>query len=351
MNKFLLPIAALLFVGCGDDIVNLPDLEPRVQLLEANDKLQDIRLNALEARAFDLETRMSNAEDGIDQNEVNILQLFGLVANLDADLLELRDDLEDEVRKLERADRQTRRMIRRKVSSLRRALAREIRQRRLADRNLQDQIDEIEGDLNYFESRQTLFNAIISGALVATNFRITLLEINIQSQLNNLDNRLDVAESDIENIEAEVADIQTNLSNLDADVDLLQEQVVSVVYPCGEGNSEEVLLDTKDGLVAYFQETQNKTITFSDTVSIPAQTIPAHLDKFCTDTNFFNGECNNYESEYVGEHTIPAQTYNVGDSATVKVLKKAYLDVLGDGTYGTTDGYSCTFTISNGEVL
>jgi hypothetical protein len=34
----------------------------------------------------------------------------------------------------------------------------------------------------------------------------------------------------------------------------LESSVVTLVFPCGEGNSEEILLSTSEGLVAYFEK-------------------------------------------------------------------------------------------------
>ena len=96
--------------------------------------------------------------------------------------------------------------------------------------------------------------------------------------------------------------------------------MVSVVYPCGEGNSEEILLNTKDGLIAYFQTTKTIRANFSDSIRIDAHSIPAHTDKYCKKSNLVNGNCIKYNYRYVGAYTIPAKTYNVSDSGSFKVI-------------------------------
>jgi peptidoglycan hydrolase CwlO-like protein len=355
--KYILAVLLLFTVACSEETINLPDHKPQIDANTALSKLnatrndlQDLQIEDLQTRVSSLETRMDDAEDAIDANEEKISELCDAVQILDSELAQLRDDFRDAVRELRRADRRTRRMMRSRVRSLRRALLREVRARQLADNRLQRDIDSVERDLNRFEARQSIINTILGIGLFVTNQRINQLQNQVQWAIQSINQRLSTIESEIANINSEIDTIQSNMAAMQAQLDDVESRLVSVVYPCGDGNSEEVLLDTQDGLVAYFQEMQNKTLTFSDTVTVDAYTIPAHNDKFCRDTNFFDGECNDYGYRHVGEHTIPAQTYNVGDTASVKVLKKAYLDVLADGNYRTTDGFSCNFTISNGEV-
>ena len=175
-----------------------------------------------------------------------------------------------------------------------------------------------------------------------TNQRISQLQRRISYKLSRINRRLRVAESDINSLTNEIAGLQSQIDDMQEQIDDVESRLVSVVYPCGDGNSEEVLLKTQDGLVAYFQEMRNQRLSFEDTLTIPAYTIPAHYHRY--------GYFGSWTTRYAGQHTIPARTYNVGDTATVKVLKKAYLDVLADGNYRTTDGFSCNFSIVNGEV-
>lgn len=357
MKKVFLVLALLGLVGCSEETIQLNDHKEQIdrntaeiELLKAQDALHDLRIDSLETRVSDLESRMSLAEANIDANTADIIDLFDLVDGLDNDLNSLRSQFYYAYWQLRQSDRQLRREMRRKVRRLRRQLYREIYQRRLADNNLQNQIDQVESDLQSFEAQQQVINGFLTGAIFLTNIRISQLDNQVTNALNNLDSRLDSVENEIISINNEISSMQSQLSSITAQLNDVESRLVSVVYPCGESNSEEVLLQTQDGIVAYFQEMRNKTISFSDSITVDSYDIPAHTDKFCKDTNFINGECNDYGYRHVGSHTIPAQTYNVGDSATVKVLKKAYLDVLGDGNYRTTDGYSCNFSIVNGEV-
>lgn len=222
------------------------------------------------------------------------------------------------------------------------------------DLDLAADIADVAGDLSVLTSSFNSFR-------FATNIKFFLLNLQLNYAINQIDNRLDSLEDDIEEVQEDVARLKrkvkklkrqlnvakSNISDLQNEVVRLDSEIVDVIYPCG---NKEVLLDTRDGLVAYFQNYEDETINISDSITVEAYTIPAHFEQYCVDTNFLNGECNSYETRLVGEHTIPAQTYNVGDTATIKIIKDAYLSKLPDGNYATTATPSCNFTISNGEV-
>lgn len=351
MKKTLLTALclAVLALGCSKtNKVTLPDHKStidsntaRILLLEANDKLQDLEIEELKARMDDAELRLDDAESAIDANEVKIADLCNSVSLLEQGLVDLRNDLNSAVAQLRAADRQTRRELRRKVRRLRRALVSEIRSRRIADYRLQSNIDSVERDLNRFEARQRVVNTILSAGLFLTNIRISQLQSQIQRALRNINNRLNNIEADITSINGEIATMQSQISSLQTQLNEVEGKLVSVVYPCGEGNSEEVLLETQDGLVAYFQQTS------TETVSVPVQeTIPAYA--YCDHPWKWLAICP--PGRIVN---VPETMNNTGDTVEVsyEVLDKAYLDVLVDGSYSTTDGYSCSFTVSNGEVL
>lgn len=350
--RILLLVSMVFMLGCTvEDEIQLPDPTDRVELLEANDALQDLRLNALESRVTDLEARMADAEFEIDANTENINVLFSEVDLLDQALIDLRDEFSDEVRSLRRADRATRRLLRNKVRNLRRRLSREIRQRRLADNQLQDQIDNLEDDLDRAEARQQVVNRFLFRAMVMTNFRISRLQSRIMYLLGQVNNRIDGLQDEINEINDDISEMQDNISDMQVQIDDVESRLVSVVYPCGEDNSEEVLLKTQDGLVAYIHKMKTKTRRVEDSITVPSYEIPGHYDKYCVDTSFFSGNCNDYNYRWVSGTTIPSATYSVGDTVKDKYLQRAYLDVLDDGNYRTTDGHSCNFTIYNGEVV
>lgn len=348
MKKLLCIVALLATVGCSKDssvILNdhkdqIDQNSAEIELLKAQDRLHTLQIEDLDLRVTDLEGRMDSVEATLVEKCEDIDELFSLVDGLDSELDDLRSELRDSVAQLRRADRKNRRQLLRKINRLRRSLSSEIRTRRLADNRLQDQIDDLERDLDRSEARQAVINRILFGGLFVTNVRISQLQRQVTVAIRALNSRINGVQAQINQINSEIDQMQQNMQDMQDQIDDVESRLVSVVYPCGEGNSEEVLLQTQDGLVAYFQEMRNQTISFSDTITIDAYTIPAHYHRY----GFFG------KTKYAGEHTIPAQTYSVGDSATVKVLKKAYLDVLADGSYRTTDGHSCNFTIANGEV-
>jgi hypothetical protein len=177
-----------------------------------------------------------------------------------------------------------------------------------------------------------------------------MLQGRLQRDINRLDRRLRAVESDVSSIQSEIASMQSTITSIQSQVDDVESRLVSVVYPCGEGNSDEVLLKTQDGLVAYYQTTRTETVNFASSITTPETIIPGHYDRFCIDTRFISGECSRFSSRFIPGTTIPSQTYNVGDSDSLKIIDTAFLAVLDDGNYSTTDGHSCNFTIANGEV-
>ena len=360
MKKLLSFILVLAFaVGCGkSDKIFTPDYKGlidstvlRVDLLEVNDSLQDLRIDSLEVIATDLTSRLEVAEDLIDINEANILNLFSRTNYLAAGLAWLYNDLHRHVRELELADRLNRQALRNEVRSLRYQLSREIRSRQLADADLQDQIDNLEIDLSSFEARQNIINSFLARGLAITNFRISQLRNQVNNSVNQLTNYIDGQISlvqtqindikgDIVTINNEIDAMQIQIANIESSVLDIADSATSVVYPCGAGNSQEVLLKTEAGLVAYFQEVRNQTDTAQANTTIPEHFV---CDKF------FSGNGNNKRCKE--GRNVPASSASSTTTYTHQVLVKAYLDVLADGSYRTTDGYSCNFTISNGEVL
>lgn len=347
--KYLLLVAALFAVACSEDTVNLPDHKQQIDqnsaeiaLLKAHNDLQDIRINSLEVRMSDLELRVEVAETNIDINTGNIVTLFDQVENLDDELSSLRRRFYYAYYELKAADRQTRRMLRNEVRSLRVQLYTEIFRRQLADYQLQQQIDDVESDLQSFESQQQIVNSLLTGAMFLTNLRINQLQSQITSAIVNLNNRMNNIQSQINSINTEISSIQSTLTNISSQLDSIEDRLVSVVYPCGEGNSQEVLLETQDGLVAYFQQMRTVTDTIEVGETVPAHTICTHPWK---QPPLFNCPPGHVQ-------TVPESQNSTPYSVEVEhdVLQKAYLDILDDGNYRTTDGYSCNFSIVNGEV-
>lgn len=223
-------------------------------------------------------------------------------------------------------------------------------------------LDALEAEVLDLHSEDVLLQSDIDSLRSSTNFRFFLLSLSLGHVISQIDNRLDNLEDDVSDIEQDINQLRRkvsrlkrqlnqtngNLASLQSQVDLIEDKLIEIVKPCP--NSKEVLFRTEDGLVAYFQTYKNETVTFSDSVEVPAYTIPAHFEQFCVDTNFLNGECNEYSARLVGEHTIPSASYQVDDSASIRLIDKAYMSILGDGNYQTTDGTSCNFSVQNGEL-
>jgi len=217
MKKLIIAaMGILLIVGCSEDIVNLPDLGPRVQLLEAKDLIQDARLDALELKVSDLEGRMEDAEDAIDANEDDILALFDSVSDLEDDLSNLRNRLRSEINARKRADRMIRREHRSSVRNLRAELAREIRSRRRADSELQSQIDDLEGDVNSLSRRLSRDEFLVFLAFNYLNSQLNDLENDVDQALSDLSDRIDVNAGDITTINNNLRRVRNAISSLRA---------------------------------------------------------------------------------------------------------------------------------------
>ncbi len=265
MNKILFLILAVGLAGCGKkSSVNLPDLGPRVQLLEANDKLQDIRLDNLEVKVSDLEQRMSSAEDDIDTNEEKIAENCDDIEDLEEDLDQLRNNFRNAVRELRQADRQTRRLLRKNVRRLRVALLREIRNRQAADQDLQDQLDDLERTVDRHISRQSLINRFLVFGLYQTNLRITQLSNQINSAINNINNTLVNIQAEINDINNEINNLQSSVTNIYNEISNLEDQMVSVVENC-DGSYH---LDTENGLfeVGYTTRTVKRDVVLRTSI-------------------------------------------------------------------------------------
>lgn len=336
MKLLTILLATVFLFGCGkDDVVELNDHKDQIdantqlaQINEAENALQNLRLDAVEARLNDLENRADEAEAAILANEQAILDILNRLNLVDAELIDLREELANQVDQLILADDRLRRDMMRNVRMLCRKIVRRTR-------HLDNRLDDLEEETEWQFARQQVFNRIISGALFLTNLRINRLSYDLDSLERDVRNGLVNLQGQIDAINGEIFTIQQNMGALQSQLNDVESRLVSVVYPCGEGNSEEVLLQTQDGLVAYFQKTRNVTRNYNVGVTIPEHFV-------CTKYLF---------SSCLKGHTVPQSVATDNISVTEQVLQKAYLDVLADGNYRTTDGFSCNFTIQNGEVL
>lgn len=116
----------------------------------------------------------------------------------------------------------------------------------------------------------------LNGLMLQTSDELADLTASVQ----NIENNFNIA----------LGDIDTKFTNafdgVEAELAELADSVTEMIYPCGPNASEEVLLKTPEGLIAYFEKGNSR-----------------------------------------------------------------YLSILRNGTYRTTDGFACTFTVTNGEVV
>ncbi len=219
--------------------------------------------------------------------------------------------------------------------------------------------------------------------------RITVLEKKVDSHFKTIKDDLASFKSQMcFSFDEEGCDsLNSIMAGLEIEMDKIRDSVTSVVYPCGEGNSKEILLQTQDGLVAYFQSSSIKTFSVSDTVNIPDQTIvipeisitipsqtfSGYTARFCDtekrDWSWYAGWhtiCTDYDNVSISGLTVeggiytydPADaTYRGGeftfkDKFSITTIDDAYLSVLSKGRYMTSDGTGCRFRINNaGDIV
>ncbi len=212
--------------------------------------------------------------------------------------------------------------------------------------------------------------------------RITVLEKKVDSHFKTIKDDLASFKSQMcFSFDEEGCDsLSSIMAGLEIEMDKIRDSVTSVVYPCGEGNSKEILLQTQDGLVAYFQSSSVKTFSVSDTINIPDQTIvipevsitipkqefKGYTTQLCEDSWFWGDYC--YDDYYVNikGHTVKGGTYTYdpvdavyrgrefefSDTFSMTTIDDAYLSVLPKGKYMTSDGTGCRFRINNaGDIV
>ena len=265
MKRFMLVSLLLVAVGCSDNKVTIPDNQDdidrnaaEIELLKASDALQDLRLDALESRVDDLEARMASAEDAIDSNEEKLSELCETVSYHEEWLSELSREFRRTTRELRQADRETRRLLRKKVSNLRAKLLREIRQRQLADADLQEQLDGLERTVRRNTARQAMINRFLAYGLYQAHNRIDQLQARIQRALRDLRNRVGILEGEVDNIQSNIRRLARSIRSVSLRVDGLEDNMISVEEQC----DGEYLLNTPDGLFGIGYETRRVTERF-----------------------------------------------------------------------------------------
>jgi uncharacterized protein YoxC len=215
--------------------------------------------------------------------------------------------------------------------------------------HVQSQISSINGTLVI----QGITDAFFYAGITLNTQKITQL----QSQLRSLQAQVNAQGADLANLTTQVNNLASSVSQLQSDmgaaslaITQLQDQQTTVFYPCGDYGSadQEIFLriwnqaTSSFQLVAFFEQVQNVTNTYTVNQIVPSYFVCDHYD---------NGHGNNDCSQ---GHTVASYVTTQNITITSQVLVKAFLDDLVVGlSYQTTDGYgnSCSFTVGpNGTV-
>jgi hypothetical protein len=212
---------------------------------------------------------------------------------------------------------------------------------------LQDQLSEHLEYLNDLQANQYLMQ--IQYDLDMLNLEAKLYELSYKiSQLNQLvDSEIADLLTYLQALEAsyqtQIEEINTTFStitqNLLIQIQALQNDSFKIIKPCT--NAKEVLIETPNGLLAYFQTGYLNSVTFE-----AHTTVPEHL--VCLDPQPIGDtgklKCNSFD-------VITSVITTHSKTISFFVLENAYLAILSDGHYRTTDGTGCTFRIQNGEIF
>jgi hypothetical protein len=134
---------------------------------------------------------------------------------------------------------------------------------------LEHRLDVVENAISYIGSENVIR---------ALNFRITIDELNANIGANKikidaLTSLLDSTVADFDSALVAIDDKFENalsanevyysdiLNDVFEEISILNDSVIRIIYPCGVNKSEEVLLDTLDGLVAYFEKGTSKYLS------------------------------------------------------------------------------------------
>lgn len=337
MKKAILILTVLtLFVSCSNDVTTIDTTDLRndiddntTRIVELEKKVATLEVD-VETLQFDLDELATNFDIAMEDINLTICAMLDRLMDHDADIDSLKTTDETILRKIRRIKRRIRN-INNKICNIDRIIFNLQRTDYFLSRRIQQNANDLVRNFNYIKR--------VDGTLRFFMMMEFFESMMFNQRFNNLQNQIFVNASNISDLDGRIdgleESIEESVEDLQLQIDNLSDKVVEVIYPCGEGNSEEVLLKTQDGLVAYFQSGHNESITFLANKVVPARRVCIY---------YKNNRCRAYRD-------YPSYTTTVEESVSFFVLDKAFLDVLNDGHYVTTDGCGCVFEISNGELV
>lgn len=343
MKKFIVLLAAFTFTGCTEDRVSVfhnndrvTELERRADLNDQLNVIQNQRLDALEA-ALALETEARQEGD----------------LNLSQDI----SDLDQELRDL---------------------LAQEEAARIAGD-------DTLRADLQVEIANRIAGDQANSAALAVSVFTQSLVNVAVQVKLNQLNSKINLAnskisaltvrvnnlESDLDALEAEVAQLATDMAginaSLQAQLDSLSIQQAATqaqlnqqgvqLFKCDSSSSTERIMKINGKFYAVINRVTTQSVKVVTGSSSQSFTTPDMCQTFLGDLQLPNsgGQCTPnsgpFKSTKIPGTTVVVPSYSTGNVTVVTSVKIA-LDILVDGGYSTTDGgTACNFSISGGGTV
>jgi len=332
----------LLLVGCGKEstVFTIEDHKAQIDANTALSQANAEKIDLLDQRVTLLEQRVAQNEIDLlatvealyvaiesgDVNTINILseRLDGMDAKID----QSTSDLLSQIEALQENDGL--------VSEDLVALQKQVKQNK-------KEFEKFKLSQLRINKKVNLELQKLSDKILANEQKIASLKKMIKEGFRDVGNALEDLENEFTSaldeingrFDSIVSDLEEQIEELNSAIEQLPTESIEIVYPCGAGNGSEVLVKTPQGFLAYVQEGVEREISFSAT-----DIVPTHL--ICTKWSGASGVCNKLEE-------VSGYTTTSSASVTFFELTKAYLTILPDGDYTTTDGYSCNFSITEGN--
>lgn len=344
-----------LLVGCADKIV-LPDHKEQIDAnttqSEANKLLLEshaLILEDHEARIKVLEEGLAELEKESNSHSEDLLSLFNSVANLEQADIDILDELHMLARESRRADRKLRRKLRNKFNRLSRQLSREIRDRQLADSNLQDQIDTLSDNLEDLDRREARSTRMLTFGILLTNARISSVQSSLISRINNLENDMNNS----------IADLRDDLDRLSNKVKRNKRKIkrLNILYSNLSNSLRRLSIAVRNNY-NNINTIQNEVNSIENEITLLEQDMSDAQDDISTLFDLLDEQDSDYQIVDVvdpcGDGSGPDEVLVVLANGSVMAwYKNKGLALLDPGVrYRTTDKQKCRFEVTaSGEVL